>query len=253
MKKILGLVCLCGIILFGICGCDNKDKKDNLIQELKCSALNNVKQSFGYYFLTNDNDLYVLNTKQLYSNNENCLKINDDFKIVKSIEDYFLDENNKMYLLTAHNSLQSVNEKDMLKSEYDLLFDNNVIKEFDNIVLKNDGKLYKVKYKLSDYKIDEVTLYKEFNDEKILDFGDYGLIRIKYETYDLNTHGTYIKTDKAFYTSTIINGECLKYADIECKYDFQKDDELTSKYNDIVIIHENSYIAKDGKQYETHE
>lgn len=256
MKKKLSLICLCGIVLLGVCSCGNKDndvdnKVPTPIKELKCNALNNVKYSFGDYFLTNDNDLYFLNTVQLYSNNENCLKINNESKIVKRIGEYFLDENNKVYFLKTHDSLEIVNVDGMHKGVYELLLDNNVINAYVNVILKTDGKLYKLKSGLSHYnKIDELTLYKEINDEKILEFGNYGSIRIKYETYSLDISGTYIKTDKAFYISTITNKECLKYADIECKYDFEKNEELTSKYNDIVIIKKNSYIAKDGKQYQ---
>ena len=262
MKKKLSLICLCGIVLLGVCSCGNKDNDiDNNaptpIRELKCSSLNNVKYSYEGYFLTNDNDLYVLNTEGLYSNNENCLKINNESKIIKNVENYFLGENNKRYRIVDENTLKAIDKID----NYELLFDSNVVKlESDtllkadgktyDIVLKDDGKLYEVKYKSLFNEIAELILYKEFNDEKILDFSTYGFIRIKYETYDVNTISYYIKTDKAIYTSTLANKECLKYADIKCKYDFQKDEQLTSKYNDIAIIGNNGYITKDGKQYQ---
>ena len=84
MKKKISLIVLCGIVLLGVCSCGNKDNDiDNNaptpIRELKCSSLNNVKYSYEGYFLTNDNDLYVLNTEGLYSNNENCLKIKEGY------------------------------------------------------------------------------------------------------------------------------------------------------------------------------
>ena len=65
MKKKLELIFICGIILFGVCSCKNKENnvnnnKPTLIKELKCDVLNNVKYSFDNYFITNNNDLYIL-------------------------------------------------------------------------------------------------------------------------------------------------------------------------------------------------
>ena len=84
--------------------------------------------------------------------------------------------------------------------------------------------------------------------KKTLDFGYYGNVRIQYETYSLNIAVNYIKTDKAFYTSTITNKVCLKYEDIECKYEYEK---LTDISDEIYIYIGNStYITKDRKIYQ---
>ena len=45
-----------------------------------------------------------------------------------------------------------------------------------------------------------------------------------------------IKTDKAYYIRKVKDTKCYKYDDIKCKYEYEKDEELTKKYKQISYI-----------------
>lgn len=257
MKKKLGLIFICGIILFGVCSCKNKENnvnnnKPTLIKELKCDVLNNVKYSFDNYFITNNNDLYILNTDQLYSNNKNCKKINSNENIIKLMavisttnnyyEYYVLDDKNNIYYI---NNIELILQTYINNENYDVpvfktFIDNNIISQYTYFALKNDGNLYwyeKIYQKQDENKL---VLFKKYDNEIILEYN-----------FTIAAHG-YIKTNKAFYTTKVINQEqCEKYVDVECKYDLAKNVQLTNIYDDISIYKlDSTYITKDGKMYQ---
>lgn len=267
MKKFC-LILISVIILLCICGCDNKKNEieenekpeNNLIKELNCSALSNKKYNIGNYFITNDNDLYVLNTHLLYSNDENCKKINDDnVKILKLMlgDDYYyvMDSNNNIFQFESGSDkmmpyVEHTNHTNMVRHELKTLKDDEVVIQISQYIIKKDGNLYQYRYRYENGEIEDFILYQSFDHEKILEFGYYGNVRVQYETYSKDITSNYIKTDKAYYTSTISNKECLKYADVECEFEFIKNEELTNIYDDINIYTGNlTYIAKDKNQY----
>ena len=205
------------ITLLTLSGCNKDNHNNNFLKDIKCSAFNNIKYNVtnnvtkDTYFITNDNDLYIWNQKDLYENKENCRKINeDDLKIIKQVSaTEVLGSDNNVYTLYYH-ILNKVNKEE--KENYD-----NIVKEY-IYILKDDGILYE--------KLDNGTLevYKEFTNEKIIDFG---------YTDEL----TYIKTDKAYYTKNKDN-------------EFVKNTKLTTLYNDIIYYDGNvTYLTEDGSLY----
>ena len=260
MKKKISLICLCSIFLLGICGCNNNENNNGneLIRVLKCNVLNNIKYSFDNYFITNDNDLYVLNINQLYSNNENCKKINNDEKIIKLMSAREKANNYyKYFVLDDKGNIYNINNNELtlytdIKNEnydvpvFETFQDDNIVSQYLYFALKKDGNLYWYEEIFQRQDKNKLVLLKKYDNEIIL---EYSLINIQ------QGYIGYIKTDKAFYTTKAINQEqCEKYADVECQYEIVKNEKLTDIYDDISIYRlDSTYITKDGKQYAIYE
>ena len=218
----------------------NKEEgKEHTAQQLNCSALKDIKTSVfmgysGYIFETNNGNIYELSTS-LFRNNTNCKKLNDDnIKVEKRLsERNFLATNGFIYSISNDGKVSRSYNVDINDYE-DVIMEKTFY--FDNYRLKKDGKIYK-------YVNDNWELYKEIANEKILDFSIIN-----------NYNYEYIKTDKAFYSLSLINKEqCEKYNEIECEYKLIKNEKLTSAYNDIAVVIDNggSYIDRNGKFYLT--
>ena len=118
----------------------------------------------------------------------------------------------------------------------DVLAADDILKYDYGLILKNDGIIYNAT---------SLEVYKSFDNEKILDY--------IYESKNFN----YLKTNQAYYISTITNEEeCYKYSDVKCKYKLKKNDFLTQHYNEIAFIYSVdidsgriTYVTKDGKIY----
>ena len=183
--------------------------------------------------IINDYDYYVFDTESLYSNNQNCKKLNPEgVKIKRCLRGYCIAEDNRIY----NYNMENVDAPWMQNS-----FQNNTIILQDTYAtLKNDGKIY-----LSDYAMydeDEILLEIEINDENIIMF--YGIT--------LRLAQIVSKTNKAFYVynSYIANEEeCQKYKDIECKLvqEYVKEPTLSQHYQNIVWVNDKVYITKDKK------
>ena len=225
------IIVLVIVIIFSIILAEKLSNKPKVIERLTCSALNDVKIIIPHNYgliLTNSGDLYELNEKK-YSDETNCKKISGKIKINGYSNIYgmsFFNEN-EVYIYRAPTW-------DLTKEKYQKPFD--IIRGEENYNLKDDGIIYKFEqYDLSQGTFSGEKEFLKFDGEKILDFGV------------ANGKINYVKTDKAYYTSKLINEkECTNYADVECKYELYKDNYLTKNYDKIAGLISKKVIFKNG-------
>ena len=264
----------------------NDSSNNNKINKikLKCDALLDVKEidvypSNGlYYFITNSNDGYVLSLTNTYENEQNCKKISTT-KVTNIIDSYFVSTDKQLYNFEdfAFETNGEIYTKIYLEKDVidDNKFDSKAYNENNGIslnhtiaLLKTDGKIYKVKYKVHlgyDETIKkEVYTYNNFNETVYLSHPDEKIINMQFAK---TNYRPYYKTDKAIYTyidneeDFCYNGSCYVWATpyyekgkSEAKY--EKNEFYTKYYNDILFITEKldsknySYISKDGYHIE---
>ncbi len=250
MRKKISLFMLCGIVLLGVCGCvleKETDGSDGSVEIIyNCSILDNIKfisyDGIDTYAITNDNILYSFGK---YSDGTNCKKVDNNLKFTKIIAYYFMDNQKKLYNI-SNGKLN--NYEYQQKFEY-AIDDDNIIKTanlYTNDIkyLKSDGKIYLANinsvfsHGTTKYYLEDEKEYVSFKNEKILDFSQ-----------ELE----WIKTDKAYYIRRPKDKKCYEYDDIECEYEFQKDEELTKQYDEISFVRscpnelKCNYVLKSGK------
>ena len=259
MKKKLSLICLCGIILLGVCGCGKEETDDWDVYEvagkIDCPQYDNAK--YGFFseniFIDENDNLYLTSYKKFSDSNTNCQKISD-IKLVKfgrnhvgNYKNIVFDENNNAYVLDTIK-LDEYSYKYYFK-EYTFDVDEYFLKSdvilFDCVddkyyVLKTDGKIYEYDGVLKTEKV----LY-EFEDEKILWY-EYGGV------FPFSSLPYYLITDKAYYTPSLVDENCLEYNDIKCEYQLKINNYLTKNKNNIAYIYSNightiDVIFKNGK------
>lgn len=241
MKNKISLFILCGIILLGVCSCGNNNIEEE-ISAINCSALNDVKLIYNDgEFLTNNGDVYKININSLFSNNTNCIKINDNIKITRKISDYYYDSESNLYY-ENDNNLIKINDKAILKQEKHIIDDNTIISGSTLLYLKNDGKIYR--YNFENY---QEEIIKSIDNEKILYYIVYSDAS---ENFDYGDYYSLIKTNKAYYTIINTNKEeCEKYVDTKCEYSLLMNKKLTNIYDKIIYIDREYYITTDYKVY----
>lgn len=228
---------------------NDEDDEDNVSQETEennsqdnqetekailCDAWDDINIIYpNQSFITNDYDYYVFDTERLYSNNQNCKKLNPEgVKIKRCLNGYCIAENNSIY----NYNMENVDATWMQNS----FRDNTIILQGTYATLKNDGKIYLSNYEM--YDEDEILLEIEINGENIIMF--YGTTQ--------RLAPIIIKTNKAFYVyhSYIANEEeCQQYVDVECKLvqEYVKDPTLSQYYQNIVWVNDKVYVTKDRK------
>lgn len=238
MKNKIILFMLCGIVLLGASGCAFEKE----ISAINCSALNDVKLIYNDgEFLTNNGDIYKININSLFSNNTNCIKINDNIKITRKINDYYYDSESNLYYENDYNLIK-INDKAILKQEKHIIDDNTIIGGSTLLYLKNDGKIYR--YNFENY---QEEIIKSIDNEKILYYIVYSNPS---ENYDYGDYYSLIKTNKAYYTIITTNKEKWeKYADTKCEYSLLMNKKLTNIYDKIIYIDREYYITTDYKVY----
>lgn len=219
MSRKIVMLGLCGVIMLSLCGCKNLNEEKKEIDKLNCSILNNVKTKFEgkgttTYLITNDGDLYKIGN---FSDDTNCKKIDSNLKFERIVDNYLIDNQNNLYEIDNKDIVKKQNASYIDK----YVNDNSIVKfsagilNVNDFYLKNDGIIY---YGQTN------NIFKSFTNEKILDFLHDG------------THIVLIKTDKAYYIRKVKDTKCYKYDDIKCKYEYEKDEELTKKYKQISYI-----------------
>lgn len=281
MKKILLII----LSILMITGCGSKkeeettekeilhlseyfiDKSINNIGILTCSVLNNEKIMYANYalnyFILENGDIYkfVYGSNKIYSNNEQCMKIDTDVKIKTFKYNYFLGTDGNYYNISVDSD--DIALKQVTVSGYDatLYNDTNVIDfKSTNVpdeysgwysayyVLKSDGIHNLIV--LSSYDNSGTLNYSTVKDELLYKTSDYGNI-IRFEssykegvTLILSNTGLYIKQE-------VKTEECSKYADIKCETKMVSN-ELYQKYkNDFKYVDSYRIIADNNGFYST--
>lgn len=263
-----------GTVVEGYRYIEEKRSDDNE-NNITCTMLNNVKQYANSYddsyFITNDNDLYIINKYQKFSDtNENCHKYtNKKIKniIINSGDGItFIDENNNSYYASHEKKdLEAYTGSPQFVNTDILWYMDTGTEETENhnfiykiIVLEPDGKLYnyKTKWQNDGYILLSRELEYEIDNEKI--------VNVQME-HDPNFNTWFIKnlyTDKGVYYSVNTNPECIEYADIKCEYKLEKENYFSTKINEVIYyyglynskdedgeyITRFEYLNKDGKR-----
>lgn len=223
----------------------------------KCDALKDVWIYKYDYFITNDGIIYTQSDKKYSDTKQNCKIYNDSIKIKSIVGNNLVSNDNKKYIIDYdyHGETRDLKLTEIVESTYESrsvpkkLYDDDIKYAYlyntdekygDNpsaskeyIVLKNDGKLYKMLFKgiynsydmYFDYKFESEELFKDLGDEKV-------------KSFQINKDSTngYIITDKNIYIQTPTNKECLEYQDIECNYDYIKNKYLNKYINSSLTI-----------------
>lgn len=232
MKKIFCVIVLCGIIIFGVCGCsrDNNEMINNSFKDdgnfkffttIKGNIENDIVVANRNILIDSNQNLYNYNIRKIFSNDTNYKLIDNGY--IGNLS-YFLYKNNCEIVNSSLETPNLINQ--------DLIIDNCIYKIINgNILITQENKIY---YRINgDFSI--------FNDSEISD--DEKIVAV-YETYVSHL----IRTDKAFYRITRYKKnktECEKYADIKCVFEYKiVKDNIFSKYiNDI------KFIGNDGDYY----
>lgn len=250
-------------------------------KDFKCDALNNknIITIYDMYMFLEDYSIYEFSFEELYSNNQNCKKIdlNIDIKEIKNDGEIIIDTNNNLYSFNPYgengNYLEKIDENtwgdtliyyDYIRNEnikklniYETKF-NEEKKQEESIgfTLKTDGNIYNQKYvskyggerkKInSEQKLNfEINKYGKVND---FTFGNMIYDNKTFEHIELNENKIQtITTDKGFYYLDIERtDDCIKYKDVECKAQYFES-EIYKKYkNDIKYIGKTYTILKDN-------
>ncbi len=252
MKKKFSLFILCGIILFYVCGCDKNNSdiktKDLKIDNLRkmsivCDELKDIIDLSldSEYFITKNGELYELNTRQLFSNDKNCRKVNTNIKISKFYRTYVLSSDNELYNIT-NNSLSLADKNETFLDEIimiDKTLRPNLFRGGDNIYYYKDKNIYSTdKIDKYHYNISDTVVISLDEDEDVIYVID----------------NTIMTTKRIFsYETKIINQEeCNKYVDIECKTQsnwFEVNDNIKNQLSNILLYKAGYAIDKKGNFY----
>ena len=66
-------------------------------KELKCDALDNIKLLTSDRLITKDNEIYDISFDKLFSNNQNCKKIETNINISNIRDGFIFSKDNKFY------------------------------------------------------------------------------------------------------------------------------------------------------------
>lgn len=238
------------------------------VKNLKCDILDSIKEddiknvyiptANNYYIFLNDNSYLSFSANKLFSNEQNCIKIDSNINIkdIKQYENsyYFVDEKNKVYSVRAKNYelelLEPTEFVEYVLSKDDIIsVINNIssVREYEFIVLKKDNSLYKQTYKLNG----KFTLIDE---EIFISNKEYGNIlnaTMKYNFEDKKYEIDTLLTDKGYYYGEVQTEECTKYQDIKCERKISES-EIYKKYNkNIKYINDKYTLLSDNFIIET--
>ena len=217
---------------------------------IKCDILNDIKNVYNNYIITNDNQVYLLSIDKIFSNNMNC-KIIENFEFSIIINERIIDKQGYEYTNNENNNTK--------RSDYNLLKNNDIIKMIqlgtsnNLLLLSHNGSIYKGK-------CDEYGNFISISNEKIIKIENEKIRNFYLDIHSFdynigyNDKVKYLITDKSFltYTEIITNKEeCNKYADIACqsKYEWIKNEEISSRMNEFVAVLPWLLINKNGEVF----
>ncbi len=214
--------------------------------------------TYDYVVFENGEMYSLLNDEEkLYSNNQQCKKIDLSFSIKKITDSFVVDENNNIYRIDySYNSdVQIELNEDNTYDVRNMLLKNNTIKSgsiyfndgFNNgeqkyIVLKDDGNIYEqlYNYNYDDFGNIKISL---INEKVFLSSENYG----KIEFFELNDSGEInrLNTSNGVYILKEIGDNCKKYQDIKCDKELVLSEVYKKYANEITYIGLNS-LTKDN-------
>ena len=235
-------------------------------KELKCDALDNIKLLTSDRLITKDNEIYDISFDKLFSNNQNCKKIETNINISNIRDGFIFSKDNKFYNIS---DFEEVGIADYLQI---YLLDKNIIKiiesDYDeingkiNLLVFKNNNIYKQTYNITNGEngFNKITFEKE---ELYKSLEEYGNIKyITFEPYLYTNSGkniqleentiTTIFSDKGYYyLEEIITDECKKYQDIECELEFNESEIYKRFSNDVKYVGQTYTILSDNSVIQT--
>lgn len=224
-----------------------KDKEDTNYKKIRYFT--------NTHAIDTDGRIYELSLTQSYQNGDNCKKAATDVMVKAIFDDKIVKgtDNKYYYLVDQNNTLnyEEIPSADNSYYLYDLLLSAEDIVKVSTAnsssgiyyLLKEDGNVYSYTVTRENYNspavVSSVSIVYDKNDfnGKIVDFHYAG-----------NSLNTFVKTENDVYRMRITNSsECVKYADIKCKYKMEKDD-IFNKYSDVIIVYNGNLLITNYKQ-----
>lgn len=252
--KIRNIIILYLIILFTICGCQEKKKnysnpnnngKNNLTNELKivktskiiCDELkesDNINYISYNFFTTKQGELYSLNIDKLFSNEQNCKKIESDVNIVRPFGANLSFSTGVPVMLGADNNLYEVHNDYKLYSYSadDVSFPQKTDRS--DLFFTSYGYFHYLDNKIINFKCNCNPFNIFDNVSKIEN------LKLEEEEKIINFSGNSVITSNSIYYLDKINtnqDRCNKYADIECEYKvvWKKVDETINRLRNNIL------------------
>lgn len=192
---------------------------------------------------------YRFNPNQLFSNNQNCIEIENadyDKLIFSDTNGVILEKNDILFhIVNNDGNYTRVDEFDEDASFFGVFKIAKALMNFEGIlgytlgndglyVLKEDGNVYLFSMKWNDNS--STYTVKDLN-KIVYNFEDYGKIKYIYHNSNFNKtdENLVLYTENGLYNiQDIETEECLKYADISCKREIIKISEF-DKFKDEII------------------
>lgn len=264
MKKVKLL-----FILFIVLCCTGCDSNSSVTRDLRhsgfslskdpfsCDALipksNKEYEAIQYlganYAITTTGVIYELSFGQLFSNGEYCKKADTNLTAQAVIGDeIFKGSDNKAYYLSNSSApaYSEVLNSDPNLSAYMYFFNNQDVVKVQNVgdskyyVLKKDGDVYSYTV----VKNNSNGVHSPGNPTKVYTKDAYGGAILDFNYAGDSSEATFIRTETAIYRNAALNREdCQKYVDVQCQYQFQKDELLTAHMDRIMAYNGNMLIT----------
>lgn len=234
-------------------------------KELKCDALDNIKLLTSDRLITKDNEIYDISFDKLFSNNQNCKKIETNINISNIRDGFIFSKDNKFYNIS---DFEEVGIADYLQI---YLLDKNIIKiiesDYDeingkiNLLVFKNNNIYKQTYNLNLANGNRIITFE--NEELYKSLEEYGNIKhITFEPHlytnsDKNiqlwksTIKTIISDKGYYYLNEVKTDECTKYVDIECEFELKESETYKRFSKDIKFLGETFTVLSDNSIVET--
>ena len=249
-----------------------KDLKCDVFKDLESKDIKGILTTYteNLIIMLNDSSYLSLSldNEKLYSNNQNCNKIDTNIKtkdIKKYNENYYIiSADNKIYASLINDNkeldfkeMQTENDLSLyilLKDDIQSIVELNTFSDI-GIVLKNDGSLYKQEYNRNYNSDTSKTTFSIKKEEIFLSNNEYGNILSATLNYNNDKKEYEIKTlvtDKGYYYyGEVKTEECTKYLDIECEKKIIESEIYKKFSKDIKFIGEQYTILSDNSIIET--
>ncbi len=221
------------------------------------------------YMITNDSKIYEISLSQKYSDGQNCRLMESSIGIVSIFNNtIFRGTDNNLYYLKSSGKNERYSQVTIDDNNYELyrllLDDASVIKVIKDdstsnqyFVLRGDGRIFiytvaqeevKTDSNKSSYSRKKVYVIKGTKEAA---FSSKITTPIRDFNYSYNSQASsYAITDNELFRSVALNSDdCSAYADIECEYEFKRDNALMDSWDYILAYNGNTLITTYGKVF----
>ena len=242
-----------------------KDAKYSKLDNVNCPEMEHAVNSYSNYFITDTGDLYKYDLYRLFSNEENCKKVewnlsNDEEKKVSSVFEMKKNGQTYLYALSSKTSYGT--------SE---VYESYVLNNRDKTNIKNVDSVLAFSFEYPEFK--DIVIYQLNNSKATIKNniiysitlhvleGNYTPKRVEQcfigdivfepqgDEEIIKVLNTVIITTKRVYFYGIIDNKCMKYADVECEWGYKENSDLSNLIAEISFIDDSHVVFKNGISY----